>query len=143
MARGIEPSQENPFIEIGRLISDESYRKERKEIHLQNMVIDLIRRGDKEIIIGEVKKSSRFEKSARMQLAFYLYRLKVMGVDARGELLFPKEKKRIRVILNSELEEEIKDTVDRIQDIISMERPPHLKKTRFCSKCGYNELCWA
>jgi|Deesub1362B_J571_1020462.scaffolds.fasta_scaffold00214_8 CRISPR-associated exonuclease Cas4 len=143
MSRHLEPSQENPFIEIGRLISEESYKRDRKEIRIDNLVIDILRRDDEQVVIGEVKKSSRFEKSARMQLAFYLSRIKEMGVKARGELLFPKEKKRIEVSLSPELEEELKNAEVKIQKIINSEHPPEPKKNRFCSKCGYNEFCWA
>ena len=143
MARRIEPSQENPFIEIGRLISEESYKRERKEIRLENIVIDILRRGHEQVIIGEVKKSSRYEKSAMMQLAFYLSKIKEMGVKAKGELLFPKEKKKLEVELTSEIENELKDVENNILKIINTELPPKAEKNRFCKNCGYNEFCWA
>jgi len=143
MSRQLEPSQENPFIEIGRLISEDSYNRDRREIRIDNLVIDVLRRDDEQIVIGEVKKSSRFEKSAIMQLAFYLSRIKEMGVQARGELLFPKEKKRMEVWLTPEIEEELKNAEAEIQRIINSKHPPEPKKNRFCPKCGYNEFCWA
>jgi CRISPR-associated exonuclease Cas4 len=93
MSRQLTPWQDNPFIEIGRLISEESYKRDKKEIHLENIVIDLLKTDGEDVIIGEVKKSSRFEKSAKMQLAYYLLRLKQLGISATGRLLFPKEKK--------------------------------------------------
>jgi len=61
-----------------------------------------LKRDGKKVIVGEVKKSSRFEHSATMQLAFYLYRLKQQGVEAEGELLIPKDRKRISVMLDEE-----------------------------------------
>lgn len=143
MSRHLEPSQENPFIEIGRLISEESYRRDKKEIRLENMVIDILRRNDQEVIIGEVKKSSRFQKSALMQLVFYLNKLRGLGIEARGELLFPKEKKKLQVELSPELEKELQMAEEAITELISQEHPPPPEKNRFCSKCGYNEFCWA
>ncbi len=137
------PWQENPFIEIGRLISQESYKKEKKEIHLENIVIDLLKTEGENVVIGEVKKSSRFEKSAKMQLAFYLLKLKQLGVEATGQLLFPKEKKKITLTLTKELEEEVEFTQKKIKEIIQAELPPPAKKTKFCSKCGYQEFCWS
>ncbi|MGB9823408.1 CRISPR-associated protein Cas4, partial [Thermodesulfovibrio sp.] len=107
MSRQLTPWQENPFIEIGRLLSEEAYKRERKEIHLENIVIDLLKTEGENVVIGEVKKSSRFEKSARMQLAFYLWRLKQLGIEATGQLLFPKEKKKIIVTLTKELKAEL------------------------------------
>jgi len=143
MSRNLNPDQQNPFIEIGRLISEESYKRERKEIRLENIVIDILRKEGEEIVIGEVKKSSKFEKSARMQLAYYLLKLKELGIEAKGELLFPKEKKRISVTLTKEMETELENAKREIKSIIQMEAPPPPERTRFCSKCGYREFCWA
>jgi len=143
MSRQLTPWQENPFIEIGRLISEESYKRERKEIHIENIVIDLLKTEGENIVIGEVKKSSRFEKSATMQLAYYLFRLKQLGIHATGKLLFPKEKKKIIVELTKEIEEELISTQKEIRSIIQMEIPPPAHKTKFCSKCGYQEFCWS
>lgn len=143
MARHLEPSQENPFIEIGRLISEESYKRDRKEIRLENIVIDILRRAGEDVIVGEVKKSSRYEKSAKMQLAFYLHRLKALGIDAKGELLFPKERKRVEVALTREVEEELERAILNIEEIVRSDNPPPVKRVRFCGKCGYNEFCFA
>lgn len=143
MARQLEPYQENPFIEIGRLISEEAYKRDRKEIHLENMVIDLLKTEGEDIIIGEVKKSSRYERAARMQLAYYLFRLKALGIYAKGYLLFPKEKKRLIVELTPEIEEELKRAQGEVKKIISQVMPPSPQKIRFCKKCGYQEFCWS
>jgi len=87
MAHELNPNQEDSFLEIGRLIHDDSYKREKKEISVSNMKIDLIKKKDGELIVGEIKKSSHFELPARMQLAFYLYKLRKRGIDAKGELL--------------------------------------------------------
>lgn len=143
MSRHLEPDKENPFIEIGRLISEESYKRERKEIHLENMVIDLLKTEGEEVIIGEVKKSSKYEKAARMQLAYYLLRLKRVGILAKGQLLFPKEKKKLNVELTPEIEDELRAAEDNIKELISMGTPPLPKKLIYCKSCGYQEFCWA
>lgn len=143
MAHSLEPSQDNTFIEIGRLISEESYKREKKEIHLDNIVIDVIKKDEDELIVGEVKKSSKFKKSATMQLAFYLKKLKENGIKAKGELLFPKEKKKIEVFLTPEIELELNETETKINDIMNLEIPPLPKKINFCKNCGYEEFCWA
>ena len=143
MSRQLTPWQENPFIEIGRFISYESYSREKKEIRLENIVIDLLKTYDGSVVIGEVKKSSRFLKSAQMQLAYYLLRLKQLGISATGQLLFPKEKKKLAIILTKEIEEELIEVQKQIKFIISLELPPPAQKIKFCSKCGYQEFCWA
>jgi len=143
MSRQLTPWQDNPFIEIGRVISEMSYKREKKEIHLENIVIDLLKTENENVIIGEVKKSSNFEKSAKMQLAYYLWRLKLLGISAQGQLLFPKEKKKIIVNLTEEIEKELLNAQQEIKSIIQMDKPPSLKKIKFCSKCGYKEFCWS
>lgn len=142
MSRELTPEQDNPFIEIGRIIHEESYQREKKEIEIGNMKFDLLKKGDEQIVIAEIKKSSKFEVSAKMQLVFYLYRLKEMGINAKGELLIPKEKKRIPVELNENLEKEIKKAIYEIKSIISQDNPPEVKKIKFCHKCAYREFCW-
>lgn len=142
-AHKLNPEQENPYLEIGKLIGQESYRRVKKEIVVGNMKFDIIEKDDGNIVVGEVKKSSAGEKSARMQLAFYLYRLKQMGIDAKGELLIPKEKKRIPVELDADIEKELQQAFSGIRDIISNEIPPQPEKNRFCGKCAYREFCWA
>jgi len=97
MAHELNPEQDNQLMEIGRLIHETTYKRARKEISLGGMKLDLIKRENGELVVGEIKKSSRFEQSAKMQLAYYLYNLKSIGIDARGELLIPKEKKKIAI----------------------------------------------
>jgi CRISPR-associated exonuclease Cas4 len=143
MARELVPDQEDPFIEIGRILSGESYKRERKEIHLEGMVIDVLKKEKENVIIGEIKKSSKFEKAAKMQLAFYLLRLKEMGLNLKGELFFPKEKKKVEIILDEEIEKELKNAIYEIRKIINSEKPIPVKKNKFCNKCAYEEFCFS
>jgi len=143
MAREIHPDQEDPFIEIGRILSEESYKREKKNIYLEGMIIDVMKVKNGEVIIGEVKKSSRFEKAAKMQLSFYLLKLKKMGIEAKGELLFPREKKKVEVILTDEIENELKIAEGKIKSIINLDKPPEAKKIKFCKNCAYEEFCFS
>lgn len=142
MARGLEPLQDNTFLELGRFLSEESFSRERKEIEIGNIKLDLLKKGEKKIVVGEIKKSSRFLRAAEMQLLFYLYRLKERGIEAIGELLIPKEKKRLEVKLSPEKEKEVEEAITKVKEIISAEEPPSPKKCRFCTNCAYREFCW-
>lgn len=143
LAHEINPDQENPLIEIGRLIHEDSYPREEKGFETAGMKIDIIKTGDKGLIIGEVKKSNRFLNSATMQLSFYLYQLKLKGVKASGELLIPKAKKKIHIELTPEIERELLSAIAEINSLIKTEKPPAVKKIKFCVKCGYKEFCYA
>jgi len=143
MARELNPDEDNQFLELGRFLSEESYSREKKEIEIGNIKIDLLKKGKNKIVVGEVKKSSRFEESAKMQLLFYLHRLKQAGVEAEGELLIPKERKRISINLDNQTEKELKAAEEEITGIISSEKPPPANKIKFCRNCAYREFCWA
>jgi CRISPR-associated exonuclease Cas4 len=143
MARNIVPDQDNPNIDLGRFIGENTYQREKKEIALGHIKLDILRKEKGQLIIGEVKKSSKYEKSAKMQLTFYLLELKDKGVDAVGELLFPKEKKKVRVELNNELINEIEKAKKDILRVIYQDKPKAPKKSIFCRNCAYAEFCWS
>lgn len=142
MAHELSPYQENPFIELGRLIHEDSYQREKRGIETTEMKIDIVKFEDEKVIIGEIKKSSRFIKPATMQLLYYLFRLKENSIISTGELLIPKEKKRIKIELDSEKENELKKAFEEIKEIIGLKEPPVPKKIKFCKNCAYNEFCW-
>jgi len=144
MAHEINAAQDNEFLEIGRILGESSYKREKKEIIFGNIKMDIIKRdaGGK-MIIGEIKKSSRFQAAAANQLSYYLYRLKESGVEATGELLFPKEKKRISIILDEAKEKELMTAMNNIKDIIDKAKPPAAIKIKFCRNCAYAEFCWS
>ena len=142
MAHELNPETDNPFLELGRLIHEESYSREKKEIAAPGMKIDVLREREGQLIVGEVKKSSKSIKSATMQLAYYLQRLEQMGIKAKGELLVPKERKRIPVELTEELRRELEVAIEDVQKIIARETPPVPVHTRFCRNCAYHEFCW-
>jgi len=143
MAREINPNEDDYFLEMGRLIHEDVYPREKKEIETTNMKIDLMKNKNGEMVVGEVKKSSRFLLPSEMQLAFYLYQLKKKGLNLTGELLIPKEKKRIPVKLTDDLEGKVKQTLGEIKEIIDKVTPPEAERVQWCRHCAYSEFCWA
>lgn len=143
MGRQITPDQDNSNIEIGRFIHEDSYSREKKEINLGDLKLDILRHEGGELVIGEIKKSSKFKESARMQLAYYLKDLKDKGITARGELRFPEEKRKETVYLNDELANTLDKVVKDILRIVYLEKPPAPKKVTWCRRCAYAEFCWS
>lgn len=141
-AHEMGPESDNNYIEIGKILSEETYKRERKEIIFENMKIDLVKKKNGDIIIGEVKKSSKGEKAAIMQLIYYLYRFKKHSFYVKGELLIPKERKRIPVELTEDIESELKEAFSRIERTMEQSRPPEPVKIRYCTNCAYREFCW-
>jgi CRISPR-associated exonuclease Cas4 len=143
MARHLVPDEDDTNIEIGRFIHEKVYSRGKKEINLGHAKIDLLRTENGELIVGEIKKSSRHKKSARMQLLFYLLQFKKMGIQARGELLFPTEKNKEDIILDEKSEAEILEVLENIKKISLQEHPPPPVKIKYCRPCAYSEFCWS
>lgn len=143
MSRQLNPDEHDENIEWGRFLHEWRYGREKKELSFGNVKLDIVGERDGKLFVVEVKKSSKFEKSATMQLLFYLWQLREAGVEATGELRFPEEKRRKPVELNKEAVAELQKTVQEIQQIVASPKPPGAKKNRFCSHCAYREFCWA
>ena len=143
MKHQIAPDQEDESLDIGRFISEMYYKRDKKGMSIGNIVVDRIRQEDGQLVIGEVKKSSRYIKSAKMQLLYYLDTLRKMGIYAKGELLFPEERKKEAVEWTEEAKEELERAIEHIRRIARMPVPPERKKIPFCAKCAYREYCWA
>ncbi|GGA34206.1 CRISPR-associated protein Cas4 [Kroppenstedtia guangzhouensis] len=142
LARQIIADQDHEDLDMGRFIQETSYSREKKEVAIDNIRVDLIQRDGEELVISEVKKSSRFEQGSRMQLLFYLYKFKQKGVNARGELRFPKEKRKETVCLTEAVEKELERIIHHIRTIIKQPVPPPPVKCKYCGKCAYYESCW-
>jgi len=143
ISHGMEADQEDENIQIGKWIHENSYSREKKEVDFGNIKIDIADNKDGSIIVQEIKKSSKFIESAKMQLLFYLYEIRKTGVDTKGILLVPEEKKREEILLDKQSEEKLEKTIEDIKNIISMGRPPKPQKIKYCKNCAYSEMCWA
>lgn len=144
MLHQVNPDEDDANMDLGRFLHEITYARDRsKEITLGNIRLDIVRQEKDGMVIGEVKKSSKYITSARMQLAFYLLELKGRGIEARGELLFPKEKKKEEVILTADIEQELAEAIAVIRKLATETRPPQAKKIALCRNCAYKEFCWA
>ncbi|WP_048602196.1 CRISPR-associated protein Cas4 [Rubeoparvulum massiliense] len=139
----IASDQEDENVEIGRFLAEHRYQRNKKEILIGNIKVDRLRKEGETLYIGEVKKSSRYKKSAYYQLFHYIDTLKKMGVEAKGELLFPQEKKVERVEWNEEDKRVLEEAIQNILKIFYLPTPPPAKKISFCRQCAYREYCYA
>ncbi len=140
-ANQINMNYDNDDISIGRHIHEKSFSREKKNIHLGDIAFDFVKSGDTNTIF-EVKKSSRLEEPVRYQLYYYLWNTKKMGKEMDGVLVYPEEKKREKIVLTPEKEEEIEKIVDDIEIIVSQQIPPPIVRKPYCKRCTYYELCF-
>jgi CRISPR-associated exonuclease Cas4 len=141
MAHELNPRQDFEFLELGRLVHEESYKRTSKEVIVGNMRLDLIREKNGKILVGEVKKSSHNLSSAIMQLCFYLNQLNDFGVEATGQLFFPEERKKLLVELTSERRQQLDEVLSAIQSLMASPSPPPYVHGKFCTHCAYFEFC--
>ncbi|MDY0360447.1 MAG: CRISPR-associated protein Cas4 [Desulforegulaceae bacterium] len=143
MTRQISGDQDNELLEIGRFISEKTYKRDNKEINLGDSKIDFIRKKDNILIISETKKSSKMIDATEAQLLFYLFSYKDNFRKAYGEIRIPKEKKVIPIELAEEKENYVKCLINEIEELINTEKPPDKKRIKACASCSYLEFCWS
>jgi CRISPR-associated exonuclease Cas4 len=143
LAHALEADQQDENMIMGNVIHDTSYSRNSKEVVFGNSKFDIISKENGKLIVGEIKKSSRYVESSRMQLLFYLKELSDNNIDAEGVLLFPDEKKREVVKLDEKGILEIKNIIIDINNIVNLEQAPIPVMIKYCKKCAYAEFCWA
>jgi CRISPR-associated exonuclease Cas4 len=141
-SHGINMNFEDQNILLGRLLHETAFKREKKNIIIDNTIaIDFASSRDN-VVVFEIKKSRKLTKPAEYQLLYYLYYLKQMGVeDARGVLVYPKERRREPIELTLEKENEIHEIVREIEEIVKREEPPEIEKRPHCRGCSYYDFC--
>lgn len=138
--KGISMENDNDRVLQGKIVHENSYnRANKKEILIDNMIrLDILENN----YVKEVKISSKMGKSDKMQLLYYLYYLKSMGVNKKGTINYVKEKRIEEIELTEKDELEIEDTLVHIKNILNMNKPPEIIKLPYCKKCAYYEFCY-
>ncbi|PTQ55749.1 MAG: CRISPR-associated RecB family exonuclease Cas4a [Candidatus Carbobacillus altaicus] len=114
-----------------------------REVSLPGAKIDVLDTDGDAVIVVEVKKSSRMVKGARLQVLFYLWRLKEHGISARGEIRVPKERKRIEIFLDGEGEAHLLTSIRALGEVLERPSPPPASWIPYCRSCAFLEFCWA
>ena len=138
--KGICMEQNSDRVIQGSVVHEESYKKSKtKEQLIDNLIkLDII--DDK--YVKEVKISSRMKQADKMQLLYYLYYLKQMGIHRKGSLNYVKEKKVEKIELTKEDEKLIEDTLKDIDIFLKNKYPPKPEEYPYCKKCSYYEYCF-
>ncbi len=142
MGRGLIPPQDNPLLDEGRTISEIFFKrlKNYKEILIDGKIkVDILRKS----AVMEVKKSSKYLEASVMQLKFYLYYFrKFKGLDMVGYLVFPKERRKMKVKLEDRDISMMESVIQEIERIVGMDSPPPPKRIPYCKNCAFKEICW-
>ena len=145
MYHQITGDQMNEFMYIGRLLSEDTFQRNKHEIMLADLPakVDMIETRNGELMIAEIKKSSKRIENGKLQLKYYLYLLYKKGYKIKGEIKIPKEKKRELVELNEDDIIFIEKSLIEIEKLVCEEIPPEPKRIKDCSKCAHYEFCFS
>jgi CRISPR-associated exonuclease Cas4 len=143
MSRQITGDQYNEFLAIGRILSEETYKRDKKEIRVGSNVIDVVKAKDGVVTLIETKKSSRGLDASKFQILHYMYELRNKVKALKGEIRIPKEKKIITVELDKKSTTDLKKLYVDIEKNIQEKYPEDVQKNKYCSKCSYAEFCWS
>jgi CRISPR-associated exonuclease Cas4 len=144
----IEGYRDHELLALGRLLAESAYPRERKELALPGMKVDVLRRRpadadeDEALVIGEVKRSPRAQHAQRLQLGYYLLRLREAGLHVRGELRYPEQRRMEPVELTPELEAAVREAIARVEALLRRPQPPPPVRIQACTHCAYYEFCW-
>lgn len=140
-ANQINMEQNSELVEMGKIIDENSYKREKKQILIDNTInIDFIKNG---AILHEVKKTKSIEEAGIWQVKYYIYFLENKGIkNVKAKIDFPLIKESKEIILEEEDRKKLDDVVDDIQRIISMDKPTSVINSRICKKCSYFDLCY-
>lgn len=160
-AHNIQCEQESDAVRMGRHIHETSYKRKKKEVSVDGViVVDWIDHDEK--VIHEVKKSSSMEQAHQWQLKYYMWYLEQKGMEMAdpssakkfegepekrgyiGELNYPKLRQTKTVILSKKDRETIEQKIiPNIRKIRNREKPPKTVEWDVCKFCSYNELCYS
>ena len=108
-SKGITMEQENDRVMSGKIIHENSYKREKnREILVDNLIrLDIVNKD----YVREIKISSKMENADKMQLYYYLYYLKRLGINKKGILNYVKERKIEEIELTEEKIIEIENII--------------------------------
>jgi len=140
-SKNLNMEQTSDLVYLGRLVDKESYKREMKNIIIDNKIqIDFFK---KTLEVHEIKKSKKLDKPHLYQLLYYLYYLKQKGIIIKGVLNYPLLRKKEKVELTPKKEKEIEKILNKIKEFLKLKVPPLPKFKPYCRKCSYYTLCFA
>jgi len=141
-SHNIALEHEHENVNIGKLLHEERYSKDKKDITIDNTIsIDFVKKRNGTIELHEIKKTKKMEDAHLHQMLYYLYYLKQKGVDAQGVMNYPLLNQTREVILTPDDENNLEKDIIGIEKVVTG-KMPHPKKMRICPKCAYFEFCF-
>lgn len=139
-ARGFRPEALNASVQMGEAVHDTSYRRA-SPVDLGSAKLDDL---DGDLWVHEVKSSSAPSAADEAQAIHYCYRLRKVGVDAKGAVLhYPKTRRTRRISYTHDHETQARaDIADVLTTVAAPTSPKRLERSA-CRGCSYQDYCWS
>lgn len=140
--RGLTMEHNSDRVEVGKEVHANSYKREKKDILIDNIIsIDFI---ENDLVINETKLTKAMDEASKYQLLYYIYYLEEKGVgNVKGIIRYPKSKRTEEVEINDKERKEISKILVAINYVKSQIEIPQLEKGSKCKKCSYFEFCYS
>lgn len=137
----INMEQNSELVQIGKIIDETTYTKEKKQILIDNTInIDFIKNG---AVLHEVKKTKSIEEAGIWQIKYYMYYLENKGVEnVKAKIDFPLLRESKEIILEDDDRKVLDNIITNIEEIARMEKPLDIINSKICKKCSYFDLCY-
>ena len=137
----IDMEQNSDDVAMGKFISEDSYKREKKEINIADIVLDFY--DEKVKVIHEVKKSDKMEETHTCQVTHYISVLESKGIEGvTGEIDYPKLRQTVTVELSDDDRLRLEEIKQEVRAIIDLPLPPGVINKPFCKNCAYYDLCY-
>lgn len=151
-ANGITMEHTSDTVYDGKLLHENSY-PQRNEKHSELNIsakynfIDLFGKIDfydaKKKIIHETKRSDKVEAAHEWQVKFYLWLLKLNGIEGASAILeYPLLRQMNKIDITPKDIEYLEEMTKIIVQLKESEQCPPLINAKICKSCSYYELCY-
>lgn len=149
---GIQMEQTSEVVADGKLLHETSY-EQRNDKHSEILLsatfesIDLFGKIDfydaLNKVIHETKRSNKVEEAHQWQIKFYLWLLKLNGIEnATAILEYPLLRQRDQVELNESDIIKLKRLITSACTLKESDVCPPVINAKICKSCSYYELCY-
>lgn len=137
----INMEQNSELVEIGKILDETSYSREKKGILIDNTInIDFVKNG---AVLHEVKKTKAIEEAGIWQIKYYMYYLEKRGVkNVEAKIDFPLLRESKEILLEQDDIDILENVIKNIEDIANQDKPPEIIDSKICKKCSYFDLCY-
>lgn len=151
-ANGINMEHTSDIVYDGKLLHETSYpgrNQKHSELAVEASYNNLNLYGEidfydaRKKIIHETKRGNKVEKAHEWQVKFYLWLLKMNGIDdVSATIEYPLLKRTDNIILREEDISSLREMVSKIVELKQSERCPAVIKAKICRSCSYYDLCY-